>query len=416
MNSKINLLQRPDLFITGVMLLFLSVSGARFASAQDLDSRYCFRVNLSQEFGWATSGVSMPGSAEPALLVVDTLQDKIMKVSSAGVVSQGLPEKITSAFGAASASLRLPTHIHHSSEEDGFLILDDSHPARILHLNTDLGLVDEILVENRSLGNGVSLMAVFDFVVLGDGILAFADLLGPESGAWESAFIYLGPSHSDISVNHQIFYRLETTSHPRNYYIRNIPYLASIGSAGYILLMREGRSSIGVVQPGTDGVRELEYFPEDFRSCPILKRDPRLPPTHGPRHATMSYETIEKSNMAIGLFSWKGYLYLLAKEARSSNGETAWWLITLNPKNGQEIHRLSLPALASHLTIVPGEKFWMIIEKDSVQGLGDRHSPFMRTSSMALIPAGWLDTANPALITGQHECIYLNPQWQLPDG
>ncbi|MCP4545527.1 MAG: hypothetical protein GY835_03540 [bacterium] len=267
----------------------------------------------------------------------------------------------------------------------GYLVEDDQSD-KILYVNDHLELLDDpILIGNRKMADNLRLLEVYDWSPMSEGILAFGDLESPEEYQ-ESAFLYFD---FDDAGQNQIFYRIAITDNVRNHYTRNMPYIATLGNVGYILFMDE-RPAIGEVTFG-EGIRRLQFFPEDFRSRPqLVRREAWTNAGMGARQATHFYKSLEMSTMAAGLYAWDGYLYLLAKEAIAQNGETAWWLIKLDPRDGMELSRVRLPTGAAHLTVVTGE-VWGFIEKGPVQGIGAMHGPYMKTDSMVLIPAGWLE-------------------------
>ena len=226
----------------------------------------------------------------------------------------------------------------------------------------------------------VRLMAVHDWSPMGDGILAFGDLESPQEG-FQRAFVYF-----DDKGGHQIFYRDATTaraSDPNR--LLTMRYIATLDDVGYIL-SPDGGPTIGEVRLGIGGVRELGLLPEGFRDRPRLK-GPR--DWSEPRQMTNFYKTLEQSTMAEGLHSWDGSLFLVAKRAAAARGETVRWLIRLDPQDGKEMSRVRLPTVATHLGVVPGD-FWALIEKGPVQGIGASHAPYMETSSIVLMPSGWL--------------------------
>lgn len=377
-----------------VLALFTVIlaSGGCLA-ALGLQPTDCYLATLSRPIDWATSGV---WSEDGTLLVVDLLQEEVLRVNPrGGQVESILAEQLPWATALRSQPLPLPSAIRAAA--DGGYYLEEDRENELFRVNRYLEYSGSIAVKNRRLGTekatgvDVTLKAVWDWTPMAQGILAFGDLQAPDD-TWQSAFVYF-----DDSGRNQVFHTVEIADEVRSHYVRSTSrYLAALGEVGYILFM-DPKPSIGKVTLG-HGVgprmQHLQYFPEDFRSCPRLKRRSGWP---GSRQATKFYEEMEASTMSAGLYAREGYLYILAREVSEKRGKTAWWLIKLDPRKDAEEGRVRLPVDAAHLTVVPGE-FWAFIEKGPVQGIGDTDAPYMDTSSVVFVPAEWIeDTTNSPL-------------------
>ncbi len=238
---------------------------------------------------------------------------------------------------------------------------------------------DSSFIPPPSISANAELKTIYDWSPMGSGILALGDLeLKGSRDDLLSAFFYF-----DERKRPQIFLPFNVTDSP-NHYLRDMPSTAVLEDAGYILFHEE-HMSIAEIRP--DRVRKLPHFPEDFRSCPKFDSNPRWSET---RRSTAHYRTLEESNTAAGIYTWNGNLYLLAKQAIRRDRETPWWLIRLDPQNGQELSRVRLPTGAAHLTVVPGDS-WALIEKGPVEGIGDMYAPFMETSSIVFLKEGWIE-------------------------
>ncbi len=223
--------------------------------------------------------------------------------------------------------------------------------------------------------------AVWDWVPIADGILAFADFKKPNPSA-DSRFDYgSGLVYFDEIGLQQLFFEIpsdETGIH----YLRDMRYVVALtDDVGYMMIL-EDRPRIIQVQIGVDRYRELPFFPEEFQSRPNLAH---LHGMHGPRQATAIYEVYEQSKMAAELLAWNQKLYLVAKDTMTAEGDTAWWLLQLDPETGEELSRVSVPTTAPHLAVAPGEH-WAFVEQGPVQGTGRYHAPFMYTASVVFMP------------------------------
>ena len=409
--SKINLLfaarsiffWKRSAVCAGLLISLLWI--ATPAGAQSSNT-YCRRVTFQNQIHWATSGAwSEDGMS---VLVVDAYQDEILGVSrSNGTVSSWAETASLLGASALQDQLQKPRQIRPLGE--GWLLLDKRETANLLSLNKLLDPTGSIVVQNRSLrgagnlGEEIELNWIYDFASMGQGILAFADIIDSD-GTDQGAFLYF-----EDSGLQQIFGRIRNDALVTFLYVRNMRYLAAIGKDGYILRLDGSARSTGPVvvkvRFGESKPDELEFFPEQFRKIPDLKNLP----SRGPRKATVIYEREEAVAMAAGLYAWDHYLYLLGKEAIGQNRETTWWLVKLDPRDGTELARARLPTGAAHLTVVPGSDFWALIEKAPVEGVGRMHAPFMDHPSMVLVPTSWLESPSSSpLADGQVvECSLL---------
>lgn len=364
-----------------VAVLLLSSGGA----LQALPSDQCHEVDIPPLF-LARGGVW----ADDELLVLDILKQRLLRFDPAtregGFLRDG--------------AWQHPSSLKRRNGE--ILMLDEGTLGRgmpgprssIVRFDERMHPRDEKLpVKGRSLGtlqqslgSRPVLEAIYDWQPMDEGIVAFGDVKIAGGAGWESAFLFL-----DEQGRQEVFYRLSPNAQVCNHYTLTFDYIAALRDRAYILFL-DPVPKIGEVIPGRSGVRELPAFPEDFRNRPVLETRQGLASTgQGARQATLFYEILEGSRMAAGLYARGEHLYLLGKEAIDAEGDTTWWLIQLDPTDGSELSRLRLPTEAAHLTVVPGSDFWALIEKGPVQGIGERHAPYMDTSSMVLVPTDWIE-------------------------
>ena len=343
----------------------------------------CSRVNLSRDLTWVTSGVW--DEEGRVVLLADTYSAYVLGVDEGGRVLVGRNE-FELISGVGTVSIQMPSFLHRDSFGD--IHLEDEAAGAITKLDEHLfakSKPQKFTAKTQSALGPARVIAVYGWQPMENGYLAFGDIefedvKGP--GRYKSAFLQF---NSERIL--QIFDRpMDTLSEVRNHYLRNMPYIATLdGKDGYLLDMGEV-PSVRRVRAGVASSQELSSFPEDFRACPRLIRDPKLTRAlRGSEQATLFYERIESSRMAAGLFSWDGRLYLVAKEAMTAEQDTTWWVIELDPQDGAEISRERLPTSAAHITLVPGSRSGLaLIEKGPVVGVGDMHWPYMATSSMVL--------------------------------
>lgn len=347
---------------------------------RDFADGECHQIQLSAGLEWPTSGVWTDDQEE--LLVADPLAGQVTRISRHGHVETELAGELVRADGLLQP-LGGPSQIRAAA--NGFL-LEDERDQRLVRLNLNLEVVDTSPIMSSKRSEPLQRHVIYDWTPMGQGILAFSDLADSD-GNWTSGFLYFG-SHG----RQEVFRKIAIGDEAADFYTRStISYVAALEDVGYILALSEETVSIEAVQLGSKA-RRLMSIPAKFRNRPRL--DPALRKRlecQGTRKTTEIYKSHESATMVSGIYAWDHDLYLLAKQAMSASGETAWWLIRLDPSaDGKEISRVRLPTGAAHLTIVPGGDFWALIEKGRVEGVGSFHSPYMNTSSIILVPTAWL--------------------------
>lgn len=374
----------------GLLALLTLAPAPQLAATADT----CYRIDLPP-MGWARGGAWDAGGR---LLVLDLLEQRFVSVDP----NAGAGERV------ALVTEGDWNHPFSVKQENGTIWLLDhgrvsqhsSGPrGEMLRLDNALRVSSRLEVENRrlhavadSFGDDLAIQTVYDWARVSEGFVGFADLRLTEKDAWMSAFLYF-----DGVGNQRIYRSFVTTDPVCNQYVRNSSYVAALNDTGYLLFLDE-RPSIGRVHPNRDGVEVLPGFPADFRSRPSLVTPAKLAgKVEAPRQATYFYEVLEESRLAAGLYAWNDHLYLLGKEPINEASETTWWLIELRPSDGSEVARFRLPTTAAHLDVIPGQQYVALVEKGRVQGIGDRHAPYMTTSSVLLIPTAWFESAKGRL-------------------
>jgi hypothetical protein len=296
----------------------------------------------------------------------------------------------------------------------GYLI-EYKVPSEILSLGSDL----EKTATSTSVGgaseksDGAELLAIFAAQPMGQGFLAFGDIVEPENPSPpNSAFVYFNRSKELEILKERIKnkdkFELREKKIPvgeavRDQYTRYyMPYIAAIGETGYILFLDES-PYLGKVEQENQSRRRPTSFrrltsfpaPAEFQYRPRLERDPYLVGRPWEQE-TEFYEVLQKTNyMAAGLYAWNQSLYLLGRKAENIDGTVAsWWLFSIDTESGEEIFRKRLPTDAAHLTVIFGPEFTAFVEKGPVSGITDRHAPYMPILHMSIVPTSWLENRN----------------------
>ncbi len=400
--------RRARILVHGLLaLLAVHLLGVS-SEAQELAVDRCYQVKLpSTRLGWPTSGVWTED--REALLVADSLEGHVVSSTRRGHVEVALKGEVLKSDGLLQ-SLRGPSQIR---AIDGGFLLEDKWANALLRFNPNLQIVESTsVIASEQPGpdkrREYQRQAIYGWTPMGRGILAFGDLEGPEG--WTSGFFYF-----DDKGQQEVFNVFDIGAEVADHYTRSTTsYVAALGGVGYILSMGDETVSIDEVRLG-EGTRPLASVPERFQNRPKLDKALRQRlECQGARRATEIFKSYETADMASGIFAWNSSLYLLTKEAMDEQSETtAWWLSRVDLEDGgRELPKVRLPSSAAHLTVVPGDDFWALIEKGRVEGVGEYHAPLMDTSSMVLVPTPWLENPSQGKLLdqgSQRECVSLAP-------
>lgn len=144
-------------------------------------------------------------------------------------------------------------------------------------------------------------------------------------------------------------------------YVLGNPYIATIGDTAYYLAM-EKQPAIYRAQSGRPA-EKLDALPDSLRNRPDFKT-----PFTGPTTAEAHFAELETFTVASGLYAQNELLYVLGRRPEG-NGRTAWFLYAIDPKQDKIVGPttgLRLPTTANHLTVVPSDKMWFVIERSRV--------------------------------------------------
>lgn len=108
---------------------------------------------------------------------------------------------------------------------------------------------------------------------------------------------------------------------------------------------------------GHGEMRRLSAFPE--AATPL----PALPPVDGWGALPAFYTAAESAAWPVGLYGQKNRLYVLAREV--IDGATVWNLHHIDPVADEVVGRTELPTNAAHVSLLPGEKHWVLEESSS---------------------------------------------------
>lgn len=384
---------RPGIALVALGLLALGAGCSAWASsAAQGAATACLDLPLSERLGWPRAGAWVTAGDRRELLVLDVGQDPPRDLVL--VAADGTVQPARERFPAL-AALQQPFLVR--SAGSNVYIEDRAHYEILTYDNALNRIVDRKRYADRPVGDGWQLGALRDWIpVAGQGdFVAFADIYRQEGGRknWRSALVRFGWEGPG-----RIFDSLKADSSQRYQFVASRDYLAEV--AGSVVVLDLTRvTSLWRLPAAATAFSAFAAVPAEFRVQPDLEGSPewfRIDPNRegaGRYRSYVYHRILEDTTTARGIFAWKGQLFLLAKGQAADNGETPWWLVRVDAATGAEGPRYQLPSRATHLTVIPGER-WALLERGAVMPSGPFNAPSFEGYGLRLVPASWIE--NPA--------------------
>jgi hypothetical protein len=331
------------------------------------------RLTLDRRPAWAVSAAWESG--ERHLLIVDVKNGSILRFDLNGHLDE------TIEFKAGNG----PAFIYR--QKDGGYLIKDAR-TRVSWLGEDLASNREADLRDSS-NKQILLDSVFGLSPIDDNMLIFGDIKTSSQGdsekkdwMWKSALVRTRPGRASCV---ETIHSMETNDPARNFYLLGYPLLATASNKGYALIMSDKPY---ILEAGF-GVRRLVAFPP-MHGRPVL-----------PEHITKdnvvdAYNSIAKSKTAVGLIGWKDSLFVLARQPGRAQA-TQWQLWKVDPARDVIVNRpIVLPTNAQHIILVPGNRYWAIVEKGRVLA-----PQVQEVSSVVLVPSSSLLTTSDKLVGGR---------------
>ena len=373
------------------------------ASLDQLEGNRCHRFRLlargsgpleqreaPARLGWTTSGIWEGAS----LLLLDQLE-QLVSVPLGG-------------FAASADFAGDPIYLSARSDGSYLILGTDSGSGR---LSVVKGAVTQDFFRSQEGGDtalrgmalrddysaeytltGVFQVASMDAADGQRGVLALADLKDPQGNS-RTDFLFLHPSDPRYQPFHVVRNNSLLQDLRRSFYTKDLNFIASIGDAGFILLLGE-KPQIVRANYGESDV-SVWNFPGGFET-------PTVDVVYQSRAEFIEqsfsvYQAVEASRMVTGIYSWKERLFVLTKEAADPDtGFTDWNLYEISPRIGRLLRGpIALPTKAPSLTLVPGDSFWAIIEKGEIaKDTKNHYRPvlYRPAQSVSLMPTSWLSS------------------------
>jgi hypothetical protein len=348
MNRRIGFLVGP-LLLLGVLGVHPSL-GPMLASADGS----CRTKPLPHPMGWVTTG-AWDGSGIQ-LFVVDSLQRKIFGLSPSGRPLYGFLNGLEKDLPAFLPSRLMFREGRFTLEllGDRFITLDKNFvPLSRRALNKD-AIRGPLSVEK---------IYIWDLAKNGD-IIAYADVkeVTKRGEQWTSGFLRIAASNpKDFKfLSHPTSYLVPE----RTFYKLGMPFITSIGETIYVLRM-ENNVTLYRGRKGDTELQPLSVAIPDAGLSPMLPSFSRTDQMPAVMHA------VEQSTMPVGIYGWNDHLYVVSRRF-SQDRSTTWSVSKIDPNSERVVASTTLPVQAQHLTVIPGDRYWAILEKGSVTAFGEQ--------------------------------------------
>ena len=368
----------------------------------------CFRFDLLEKdaallktgpvvasLGWTTSGVWV---GQKEIVLTDLSFGKLARVPIGGFVDSG-SSSFRRASDSESVEIVAPWYVY-PLPGGSFLLLDlrGGKDSQIYSINASGEIELSMRTQGRTLvedgGDGdkpreIEITGVFRMAPLAEGVLAFADLKNGEE-EW-SSFVYIEwVDDSYHAFNNDFAEPMRDLAD--KYFSRDLSYLATIGSTGFILVL-ENKPWIGRVDAGSPEMQRLELSEGMNLRSPDLRVEKRNSRQKEIEWMYKIYKTVEMSQTPFGIFSLEDRLFLLSKTSpEAATGEVRWSIFEISPKDASVIRGpFSLPTYAKDISLIPGSTFTAVVEKGGIDILDNAPVDILyrATKGMVMFPTSW---------------------------
>lgn len=349
---------------TPTLILTVLLAGAPHAVAQQVGikaSSECREIPVNASGGevWTFSGSF---STPTELVLVDVLNDRLLRFDAEKARYQGpkpgvIEKVIDRAFGEFSPSA-IATD---SKDQTTWIQLAGGRMLEVKEGNVLASTAKPTQLWGTQLEDNARLVAVLRWALEGNTLFGYGNFR-LANGDLNTGFYTVNLRDT---ADAQVVASFPESHEAMTWYRLGYPYIAAVGGQGYVLKVN-GALSIGkIVREGPSGRYSLQHFsalPEELATVATL------PEFTTPEDYVTLMAQIEGMDVPAGLYGWNGNLYLLWRSMRGDQHE--WWLSKFDPENGNHIGQVKLPSSANHLLVVPGPRYWALVHKGPVKGLG----------------------------------------------
>lgn len=357
--------------ILSILLLVLSVALGGFVAEASAQS--CRSLSLTPEPYWVFSGAwSADGSS---ILLLDVARKSLLSYPV-----DGGPAAVVMGTGEADDSPENQLSLI-QGDAGGFVL--EGPNGYLQRLGPGLETVEELGWTLDEASREPGLKSLDSWAVSGDDILLYGDYRH-FSGTWLSVF---AKASLDDPDDLEILEWLPARHPARRFYLNAQQYLTTLNGKGYFLLQDDPVSvwEVDLLQEGTDSLRRLEgILPSQ------LSHRVDLPAPQGVDSVPKLYAAQKQVRSITALFGQGDHLYLLGREPDGS--ETRWSLTVVDPTSDRVVRTLYLPSRAPHLIVLPGPRYWAVVEKGDVEAFGTQ-----QVMGARLLPSEWFSQPDSIL-------------------
>jgi hypothetical protein len=321
---------------------------------------------------WISSSAWIGGRSE--LATVDPIQNRVFVFSPDAKLNQIADPQLE----PQGSRKFFPVYL--LSTKDGYLLKLLGSEALLLDDKLQVRSQIDLAKTSRGAKNGSR--SFYQLAVAGDTLLSYGSVTTSEPGKSYKLGFFLMP----LSTRGTVSMVLPFDS--GNFYLLGHPYLTSLGSDSYFLLMTDQPKIFRVPSHQPNKLAPLGAFPEGFRKLPVLTT-----PMTGPETAAALFSEIETLSLPVGLYGYEKFLYVLTRQP--VDGHSQWSLFKIDPKEDRLVDQLVLPTSLDthHISLVFSPDFVFILEKGRVQEDGRQ-----RVKSIVRFPSSWLTDSSASPI------------------
>jgi hypothetical protein len=339
----------------GLVVALASLGPLSSTASSRSESRGCSRVALQESPLWISDATSL-GDVTSRLLVVDPYRNKLISYDPQGHATW-LPDV------QLGGSKEFPASV--AKTETGFLL--EATDGHFVSLDDQFHALRQNAPAWKSAA-GERVGSLYQWTIAGDKLFGLGTLTKPDR-SFQRGFLR-APVGLDGKVE-----LLRAFANEDFYLLSGYSYVASLGDEAYFVSM-DKLPAIYRATPESRDVQKLKAFPDEYRIRPDFQT--RMT---GPKSAAAHYAELATFTMPAGLYAQDGRLYLLTRRP-GGTAKTVWWLYQIDPEKDVILGRVQLPTTADHLTVVPGERNWLVFERGPVEAIQQQ-----KISSMLVIPS-----------------------------
>ncbi|HSS52566.1 MAG TPA: hypothetical protein VLX28_26790 [Thermoanaerobaculia bacterium] len=327
------------------------------------------RANFDRPPTWTLSGA---WASADRLMLADPVGNTVLEYQMpSGRMVGTLPKSLAADFGLAK-----PSQIRATPKGDLMLkwtndrLVTFSNTFRVKERPVE---VVAALDEKAAASSHPRIESLWGWTLAGNDVLGYGDISSDGRQHWESGvfrFPASNPRAFDIQSHSgqdssRIFYRLD------------MPFLTGQeDGTGYVLLMKD---LLGIYR-SEKGKTDLDFVTALPKG---LEVSPGLPDFRRKEDLPSVMRAIEQSTMPAGLWAWERHLYLLSRAPAGTKTRWTLFKVEFDPHTGAaQFIGVELPTHAHHLTVVPGSRWWALVEKGPVLAFGAQ-----AIDSVVLIPS-----------------------------